>query len=251
VIRPNRKRRQTRRSRMKHTLKRMGHLCAVVAGLTLILTSAYWLNQALSVEAWTIRGVPENLETAINTEINAMQTRDFIHARPSILRHTLLARLPDLADVSIARRLPDSLEITARERVPVALWQSQAGKVSLVDGRAVAYRGLRHGEQLDLPLLRMPQTNLGDAVNILLAMKRKNAGRYEHLSELIGEGSSWRFNFEQGQSWLLPNGNASGQRMQDLIVLMRQKRWRGENWRIDARLPTRWFIRKSKMGGVV
>jgi len=251
MIRPNRKRRQTNKSRMKHALKRIGHLCVVVAGLTLVLGCGWWLNQALSVEVWTIRGVPEGLETAIDTEINTMETRDFIHVWPSGLRHILLTRLPDLADVSVARRLPDRLEIIARERMPVALWQGPDGKVLLVDRKTVPYRALRRGEQLDLPLLRMSHESLGDAVKILLTMKRENTYRYEHLSELIGKDGSWRFNFERGQSWLLPRGNAGGQRMQDVIALMQQKRWRGGDWRIDARLPTRWFIRKSKMGGVV
>jgi len=115
----------------------------------------------------------------------------------------------------------------------------------------VPYRALRHGEELDLPLLRTSQASLGDAVHILLAMKRESASRYEHLSELMGEGGSWRLNFERGQSWLLPVGSIGDQRMRELIVLMQQKRWRGGNWRVDARLPTRWFIRKSKMGGMV
>jgi len=246
MIRPNRKRRPVSRNRMK----RVGRLCAGMAGLTLVLASAWWLNQALSVEVWTIRGVPEYLETAIDTEMNTMKTLDFIHARPSRLRRILLVRLPDLNDISIARSLPDRLEITARERIPVALWQNPDGKVSLVDGKAVPYRALHRGEQLDLPLLRTFRSDLGEAVNLLLAVKPANDDRYAHLSELISEGNNWRFNFDRGQSWLLPRGD-DGQRIRDLIALMQQKRWRGGNWRIDARLPTRWFIRKSKMGGVV
>ncbi len=250
MIRPNRKRRLASRNRMKRVLKRMGRLCAGMAGLTLVLASAWWLNQALSVEVWTIRGVPGYLETAIDTELNTMKTLDFIHARPSRLRRILLARLPDLNDISIARSLPDKLEITARERIPVALWQNPDGKVSLVDGKAVPYRALRRGEQLDLPLLRTFRSDLGEAVNLLLAVKPASNDRYAHLSELISEGNNWRFNFDRGQSWLLPRGD-DGQRIRDLIALMQQKRWRGGGWRIDARLPTRWFIRKSKIGGVV
>jgi len=236
---------------MKRAIKRIGHLCAGVAVLAFLLTSAWWLNQALSVDTWTIRGVPEYLETAIDKEMNGMESLDFVHAWPSRVRRILLARLPDLADVSIARRLPDRLEIIAKERVPVALWQDLNGKVSLVDGKAVPYRGLQRGEQLDLPLLRTVRPDLSDAVKLILAMKRINHGRYTHLSELIGESDSWQLNFERGRSWLLPRAANNDRRMQVLAVLMQQKRWRGEDWRIDARLPTRWFIRKSKMGGVV
>jgi len=250
MIRPNRKRRPETGNRMKRVLNRIGRLCAGVAGLMLILTSAWWLNQALSVEAWTIRGVPEYLETAIDTEMSTMKTLDFIHARPSRLRRILLARLPDVSDISIARSLPDRLEITARERIPVALWQNPDGKVSLLDEKAVPYRALHRGEQFDLPLLRTFRSDLGEAVTLLLAMKLENNDRYTHLSELIGEGNNWRFNFERGKSWLLPR-DAGDQRIRELIALMQQKRWRGGDWRIDARLPTRWFIRKPKMGGVV
>jgi len=101
---------------MKRAIKRIGHLCAGMAVLAFLLTSAWWLNQALSVDTWTIHGVPEYLETSIDKEMNAMKSLDFVHAWPSRLRRILLARLPDLADVSIARRLPDRLEITAKER---------------------------------------------------------------------------------------------------------------------------------------
>jgi len=251
MIRPNRKRRQAKRTRVKSAFRRMGRLCAAMAGLTLVLAGGWWLNRALSVDVWTVHGVPGYLETAIDTEMSAMKSLDFIHAWPSRLRMKLLARLPDLEDVSIARSLPDRLEITARERMPIALWRNPDGNVLLVDGNALPYRALHRGEQLDLPLLRMPQSDLGEAVSLVLAMKRENKDRYVHLSELIGEGMSWRLNFEQGQSWLLPGGNAGRQRMRGLIALMQQKRWRGESWRIDARLPTRWFVRKSKMRGVV
>jgi len=251
MIRSNRKRRPANKTRVQHVLKRMGRMCAGVAGLMLILASAWWLNQAWSVEAWTIRGVPEYLETAIDTEMNTMKTRDFIHTWPSMLRRRLLSRLPDLDDVSIARKLPGRLEITARERVTAVLWQQPDGKVSLVDGKAVSYRALRRGEQVDLPLLRTSRSNLGDAVKLILTLKQEDDTRYEHLSELIGEGDNWRLNFDRGQSWLLPHGVNNGQRMQGLITLMRQKRWRGGRWRIDARLSTRWFIRESKIGGVV
>lgn len=250
MIRHNRKRRVTTGIRMKYVLKRMGHVCAGVAGVAFILASGWWLNQAWSVDAWTIRGVPPYLKTAIDTELSTMKTLDFIHAWPSRLHRELMARLPDLADVEIARSLPDRLTIIARERVPVALWQSPDGKVLLVDGQAVPYRALRRGEPLDLPLVRAARSDLGDAMKLLLAVKRGNGNRYANLSELIHEGNDWRFNFERGQSWLLPHGD-DGQRIRDVIALMQQKRWRGGSWRIDARLPARWFIRASKMREVI
>ncbi len=252
MIRHNRKRRPKNGERMKHVLKRMGRLCAGVAGLAFIVASGWWLNQAWSVDAWTIRGVPNNMKTAIDTQLNAMKTLDFIHTWPSRLRGELLARLPGLADVEITRSLPDRLEIEAKARVPVALWRNPGGKVSLVDGNAVPYRALRRGEELDLPLIRTVRSGLGDGVTLLLTVKRENGDRYAHLSELIDGGTSWRMDFERGRSWLLPSGIADSTRcIHEIIALMRQKRWRGGNWRVDARLPTRWFIRESKTGGVV
>ncbi len=259
MIRQNRKRRLVNKGRAKgrakrraaSLLRRMGRAFIGAAGLAGVLACAWWLNQALSVERWTIRGVPEHLETAIDTEMKALKPLDFVHAWPSRLRGELLKRLPDLADVEISRKLPGRVKIIARKRVPVALWQGRGGKVWLVDGHAVAYRVIRHGEQADLPLLRTSVSELGDAVSLMLTMKQEDNARYAHLSELIAEGASWRMNFERGQSWLLPHNDGSGQRMRDLIVLMHQKRWRGGNWRIDARMPARWFIRRSKIGGVV
>lgn len=250
MIRRNRKHRVATGSRMKHALKRMGRLCAGAAGLALILAGGWWLNQAWSVDVWTIRGVPPYLKTAINTELGTMKTLDFIHAWPSRLRRELLDRLPDLADVEIARRLPDRMTIVARARVPIALWQDPDGQVSLVDGNAVPYRVLRRGEQLDLPLIRAARSDLGDAMKLLLAVKQGNGNRYANLSELISEDNDWRFNFDRGQSWLLPRGN-DARRIRDVIALMQQKRWRGGSWHVDARLPTRWFIREAKIGGVV
>jgi len=252
MIRYNRKRRRTAgANRMKHVLKGMGRLIAGTAGLAFILAGGWWLNQAWSVDVWTIRGVPAYLKKEIDTELSAMKTLDFIHAWPFRLRRELLTRLPDLEDVEIARRLPDRLEVTATQRTPVALWRKRDGKVSLVDGNAVPYRVLRRGEELDLPLIRAPRSGLDTAVKLLLTVQQENSYRYTHLSELIDEGTSWRINFDRGQSWLLPVGINSARRIRGLIALMRQKRWRGGNWRIDARLPARWFIRKSKIGGVV
>lgn len=251
MIRSNRKRRPTKKNQVRPMLKYMSRLCVGMAGVTLVLAGAWWLNQAWSVEEWTIRGVSNPLETAIDIEMNAMKTTDFIHTLPSQLRDRLLSRLPDLDDVNIVRRLPDRLEIVARERVPIVLWLNADGKVSLVDEKGVPYRMLRREEHVDLPLLRTVKLDLNDAVKLILSMKQQHDAHYEHLSELIGEGDYWRLNFERGQSWLLPHGVHNSQRMREIIVLMQQKRWRGGRWRIDARMSERWFIRESKIGGMV
>jgi len=226
--------------------------CAVVLGISGALAAGgWWMNQALTVHAWQIRGVPEALEVAIEKELQASEPLDLVHAWPSLLRARLLARLPDLAEVNIARELPDRLLINATRRMPVALWRNPQGVVLLVDGRALAYRELAAGEMADLPLLRVSSASLERSVAMLLRLRQEDVGRYAQLSEWIEEHDGWRLNFERGNCWLLPEGAAAAPRMQKLIALMRQPRWQKGNWRIDVRADTRWFIRKSKLGGMV
>jgi len=251
TIRANRKRRAARKVRMKNMARRMGRLGMGIGVTALFAGGGWWLNQALSVRLWSVHGVPVQLETAIDRALTVMQPLDFIHARPARLRRLLLDRLPDLADVNIARRLPDRLDITASRRIPVAVWQGDGGRIFLVDGRAAPYRKLRKGEHPDLPLLRMPGPDLKEAVRLLLTLKQQNSKAYAQLSEWIGEGRAWRLDFERGQSWLLPHNNDAGRRLRGLLALMQKKRWHGGDWRIDARLPGRWFVRKSKHGGVI
>ncbi len=255
MIRPNRKLRRKHQGNDKTTAGRMagriGRLCVRTGIAALLLGCGWWLDQAFSVRAWDIHGVPQPLKMEVDQALIAMQPLDFVHAWPARLRRLLLARLPDLADVSISRRLPDHLVITARQRLPVALWQDGSGRILLVDGKAASYRGLRKGEHPDLPLLRMPAGDLDRAVSLLLALKQWNRDRYLHLSEWINEGDAWRLDFERGRSWLLPRGREMANRMQGILFLIQKKRWRNGNWRIDARLPGRWFVRKSKHGGVI
>jgi len=251
MIRSNRKRRPTKKQRAQSMLKHIGYLCMWMTGVVLILAGGWWLNQALSVEKWTIKGVSEPLNAAIDTEINSIKTPDFIHTMPSVLRRRLLSKLPDLDGVNIVRRLPNGLEIIARERVPVVLWLRADGKVLLVDGKGLAYRALRRGEHADLPLLRLANSDLDEATRLIRSMKQQDSIHYQHLSELIGESDYWRLNFERGQSWLLPRGVNNERRMRKIIALMQQRRWRGGRWRVDARMSTRWFIRESRIGGMV
>ena len=251
MIRSNRKRRPTKKQRAQSILKHTGRLCMRMTVVMLILAGGWWLNQAMSVERWTVRGVPEQLDAAIDAEMNSIKTPDFIHTIPFVLRRRLLSGLPDLEDVNIVRRLPDSVDIIARERIPVALWLSADGKVFLVDGAGLAYRALRRGEHADLPLLRLADTDLNAAMRLIRSIKQQDYNRYQHLSELIGGSDYWRLNFERGRSWLLPRGTDNARRMRKITALLRQKRWRGGRWRVDARMSTRWFIRESKIGGMV
>lgn len=234
--------------RLLHGLGR-GLMVTLVFGL--IGGSAWWLNRTLVVHDWNIHGVPKGMQVAIGKELKRMQPLDLLHARPSRLRADLLQHLPDLAEVSITRILPDRLKIRAAMRRPVALWRGDQSTVQLVDVQGFAYRPLKAGEMLDLPLLRMPKDDLHQAVILMLNLKQLDANRYAQLSEFISEDGGWRLNFDQGRCWLLPRGAQAETRMQQVLNLLQEDRWKGGDWRIDARAATRWFIRKSKPGGMV
>ncbi|MDQ6987666.1 MAG: cell division protein FtsQ/DivIB [Mariprofundaceae bacterium] len=253
MSRMNRRRKAVQRKvlRLKPLLNRLLQGVAVLAVSGLLLAGGWWLNQALSVHSWQISGVAEPLEIAVEKQLNAMKPLDFLHAWPSRLRRQLLDNVPDLADVNIARKLPDRLLIQATPRLPVALWQGAAGEVLLVDGHGEAYRALLAGEMLDLPLLRVAREEIQESVVLLLLLKQKDMARYANLSEWLAAPDGWRLNFERGRCWLLPRGVDAMPRMRDVLVLMQEKRWQSGDWRIDARAATRWFIRKSKLGGMV
>ncbi len=210
-----------------------------------------WLNQAMTVNTWKIHGVSEALELAVEKQLEAMRPLDLVDAWPPRLRKQLLANVPDIAELNITRQLPDKLEIQATARVPMALWQDAEGGVLLVDGYGTAYRALRTGEALDLPLLRVSKAELAESMSLLVALKQEDAVRYAHLSEWMAEPQGWRLNFERGRCWRLPRGAQAMPRMQGVLALMHDKRWKNGDWRIDARVGSRWFIRKSKSGGMV
>lgn len=226
-----------------------GVAVASVAGL--LLAAGWWLNQALTVQSWQIHGVPEQLETAIDRQLGEMRPLDLVHAWPSVLRARLLGSLPDLAEVNIARHLPDRLEISATMRMPVALWSDTSGTVQLVDGKGTAYRPLKAGEGVDLPVLRVPAEEVAESVALMLRLRQMDEARYARLSEWIGEPDGWKLNFDRGRCWLLPRGELAAGRIGQVVALMRDARWKDGDWRVDGRASTRWFIRKSKLGGMV
>lgn len=235
----------------KRLLEGLQRALMILLAFGLIGGSAWWLNRTLAVRDWEIHGVPQGMRVAISGQLDRMQPLDLLHAWPSRLRAELLQQLPDLAQVSITRILPDRLEITATMRQPVALWRGDQGTVQLVDEQGVAYRSLKPGEMLDLPVLRMSEKNLQQGVALLLRLKHLDPTRYARLSEFISEDGGWRLNFDQGRCWLLPRGAKAAARMQQVLALLHEDRWKNGSWRIDARTATRWFIRKSNPGGMV
>lgn len=220
----------------------------VVAGLTL---AGVGLNRTFRVDRWHISGVDPALAHAIEHQLGQMGPMDFIHSRPAYLREKLATAIPDLATISISRHLPHSLDIKATARVPVAFWQGPQKGIWLVDSKGLAYRKLRHDEYEDLPLLRMPGEVLGEAVALLQTMQGIAPDRCAALSEFIARSDAWKMDFDHGQSWLLPRGDNADRDLQKLVALMHDRRLKGGDWKVDARMDTRWFIRKAGEGGVV
>ena len=251
MARPNRKRRhQARAGRIRRALRVVVQATGLAVAMAGLAAGGWWLNGLLTVKTWTIRGASEPVEAAMDEMLARMAPLDLWRAWPGRLRRTLLDRLPDLADVDISRRLPDRLAIRAVMRKPVALWRGGQG-VMLVDAHGEAYRPLRRGEAPDLPLLRAPRERLGEALRLMRAVRTADARRWRRLSEVIADGDGWRLDFARGESWLLPGGDAGVKRVRRMARFLAGGRWRGGAWRVDARLPDRWFIRKSRIGGVV
>jgi len=252
MSRSNRRRKPARKGvALRSILRSVGRGLAALSVAGVMFAAGWWLNQALTVQTWQIHGVSEPLEIAMEEKLKELQPLDLMHAWPSHLRTQLLNSLPDLAEVNIARHLPDKLEINATMRMPIALWRNGRGPVQLVDGLGVAYRPLKAGETLDLPFLRVPSDELDEAMVLLLKLKQMDVSRYTQLSEWVSETGGWKLNFERGRCWLLPHGELAGERMKQVLALMRDDRWKHGDWRIDVRADTRWFIRKSKLGGMV
>jgi len=252
MSRQNRRRSSARRTVVfRRILHALGRGLAVLSLAGLMAAAGWWLNQAFTVQSWQIHGVSGSLEIAMQGTLKDMQPLDLLHAWPSRLRTRLLTGMPDLAEVNIARRLPDRLEIAATVRMPVALWRNAKGLVLLVDGQGAAYRPLKAGEKLDLPLLRVPADQLDESMALLLQLRQQDAARYAQLSEWVAEADGWKLNFERGRCWLLPRGEQAAQRIRQVLALMQDRRWKHGDWRIDVRAESRWYIRKSKPGGMV
>lgn len=235
--------RQVKRQRLIRRLAKVLLSSSLLAGFVVI---GWWLNQAMSVRQWDIEA-DAVLASAIESQLRAMPEKDFLHTRPAHLRRQWLADIPDMADVQITRILPDALHIEARLRLPVALWQQEQG-IYLLDRHGHAYRPLRRGESPDMPLLRVEAERLASACHLLDMLRL--AGKRESLSEIRSAGGHWRVYFTRGERWLLPQG-AEETVIHRLTRILKKPRWQNRHWRVDARSPTRWFIRPARQGGVI
>lgn len=236
----------------RKALRRRRLLLARRAMLVLLLAGggtagAMWLNDALSVRDWNIRG-PAELTAAIDKSLSQMPDRSFLATRPAMLKQRWLAQLPDLAGARIARILPHHLDIELLPRHPIALWQDALGHIHLVDAEGNAYRELKRNEAPDLPMLHMHAAQLAASARLLARLGRMHKGR--ELSELHARGDAWQLYFSRGERWSIPRA-AEDETLKRLSALLAQPRWHAGKWRIDARNTSRWFIRPAMHEGVI
>ncbi len=231
------------------TLKRIGQISAGIAVVTVSLGTTWWMNDKMSVTQWQIEGEPA-LKQAISDKLEAMPVKDFISTRPSQLGEQWLEEMPDMARVDVSRVLPNSLRIRAYARVPVALWQNEKSQLFLFDGDGNAYRQLNKGESPDLPLLRVDETQMTAAHQLLQLLQQQDVFDMDSLSEVRAGSSYWQVYFSKGVTWTLPFGSESAA-IKQLASLLKQPRWSNRSWKVDARSSDRWFIRPAKHGGVI
>lgn len=238
--------RRARRARLRGHAAQM----ILIGGLALASMAGGWrLNQTMSVSQWKIDAAPA-LKRAIDDRLRAMTSRSFLQTRPALLRRQWLASIPDIAELKITRTLPDRLYVRAKARLPVALWQDEENTIHLLDAGGQAYRTLRKGETLDLPMLRMHEGRLKPAHALLMAIRRQRIRNIRSLSEIRATGGGWQVYFMQGEKWLLPRGGETAV-IRRLASILKQHRWQRQPWRVDARAQSRWFFRPARQEGVI
>jgi len=231
------------------SVKRIGNMLMFSMLIAASISSAFWLNQQWSTKHWDIVANPA-IKTAIEAQLAAMPNKDFISMRPDHLRQQWLQDIPDIKAIVISRTLPDHLYIQAKARVATALWQNGQGQLYLFDSQGIPYRPLQQGESPDLPLLRVKQAQLKQVQHILIAIAQQGAQKLNSLSEIRATNQHWQIYFSSGVSWMIPQHNEVNV-IHTIHTFMQQPRWRNRQWRVDARLPSRWFIRPAGQGGVI
>lgn len=233
----------------KRTIGQVGKLFAIGLLCMVTMTAGWWMNQRMTVNSWQIEA-DAALKEAINSQLNAMPNRDFLHTRLDQLDEQWMQAIPDMARIEIARILPDRLYIRAEARVPAAMWQDAQNRVHLFDDQGHAYRMLQSGESPDLPLLRVREEQLAAAHQLMQLLLQADSKRLAELSEVRAGSRNWQLYFSKGTTWKLPFGEEAAA-IARISTLMNKPRWRNRHWQVDARLQTRWFIRPAKHGGVI
>ncbi len=219
---------------------------AICVGASLVILGLLQLNQKLSIAYWDIEAeIP--LQKQIEQFLVKQGHLDFWHSRAAVLQAGLIQDIPDIQHLQINRILPDGLLLKATARTPIALWEGEGVKsqVMLIDEKGVAYRSLQRGETLDLPILRLQKRELAQAVLVLQALHQQHASKLQDLSEVIVVERDWRLNFAHGEQWKLATAHPDKD-IHKIINILAMPRWAQGYWRMDARIPQRWFIRPAK-----
>jgi len=231
-------------------LARIGRIVMAVLLLAGFSGGAWWLNRTLVVSEWTVTA-PEPIKQAIESRLQAMQVRDFLHTRPGALREQWLGEIPDMDDVQIVRQLPHAMRITAVARTPAALWQDEQNRLHLFDSNGHVYRMLAKDESPDLPLLRVREEQLPAMHRLLQALLAQQVHTLSELSEIHAGSNDWKLYFSRGAAWLLPQHADEKITIDAMVSLLSQPRWRQGQWSVDTRIESRWFIRPAGHGGII
>jgi len=232
--------------KLKPVLKQLASGVVISMGLWVMGSAVMHFNQKLSVTHWSVEADSE-LQIKIEQFLEAQTDLDFWHTRAAVMQAALLTHIPDIKTLEVSRILPHDLRIKATSRSALALWENKdkPSHVMLVDADAVAYRPLHRGENVDLPLLRLSQNELEQAMSLLHALRQQDINKLAHLSELIVVNQQWRLNFAHGEQWLFQQEKIE-QDLKQVVAILGQPRWLQNYWRMDARMPQRWFIRPAK-----
>ncbi len=232
---------------VKRTARFLKPMAYAMTGLLIagsLAFSAIYMNNKFAVEHWQVKANPQ-LSKQIEQYLAEKESKAFWQTRASLLQRELLAGIPDIEALEIRRILPNGLQINAKARQPLALWENGESSVMLIDEQATAYRPLKRGEYQDLPILRLASNELPKAATLIQKIQAYDASRLGELSEVIVEDERWRLNFSYGEQWQFHQAGIE-QDLEQVIRLLATPRWSGGHWRMDARIPQRWFIRPAR-----
>ena len=241
---------QRRQSRRRMLLLSIGSTLAIAVTVSTLLL----LNQTFRVTAWEVTAEghdADRLKQQIELSMEQLPLNDFWSARPGVIREQLLAAVADLEEVTVQRTLSGTLFLKAKARTPIGLWQNGENQIFLVDMHGYAYRPLAASENMDLPLLRIGQSDIRQACQLLNTMQSIRPGYFARISELLAESDSWKINFDQGQQWMISRNEHMSHAISRVSGLLQKPRWRSGHWRVDARTSSRWFVRPARQEGVI
>ncbi|MDX8376511.1 MAG: hypothetical protein R8L53_00635 [Mariprofundales bacterium] len=228
----------------KIAIKLIGVLCA-------LLIIAISLPLVFAVKHTHIDGVDNQVRMQIRQVLQKYEQDSWLHL-PWHVQNVLQRELPVLESVQVQRVWPHSLWIRATARRPFVLWHEPGVDLPwLVDVNGVAYIKQERGTFLDAPLLRTSRLQLSFAVGLLRDLINETPERWKKLSECRQLRTGWRLNFEQKEYWILPYEYGSAKLdMKRIHTLLDTYPWNEGLWQVDARLPSRWFIRQSNANSI-